>query len=66
MTVEMSLVGSLFLFASTYKSPDGEAIRQHGFFYGWTPLTMVIISHCHTVIYEVIFELETILIGLFQ
>ncbi|XP_031743731.1 UDP-N-acetylglucosamine transporter ROCK1 [Cucumis sativus] len=41
MTVEMSVVGSLFLFASTYKSPDGEAIRQHGFFYGWTILTMI-------------------------
>lgn len=41
MTVEMSIVGSLFLFASTYKSPDGEAIRQHGFFYGWTLLTMI-------------------------
>ncbi|XP_022133398.1 CMP-sialic acid transporter 5 [Momordica charantia] len=41
MTVEMSIVGILCLFASTYKSPDGEAIRQHGFFYGWTPLTMI-------------------------
>ncbi|MFS7949357.1 putative nucleotide-sugar transporter [Helianthus anomalus] len=41
MTVEMSLVGSLCLLASTYKSPDGEAIRQHGFFYGWTPLMMI-------------------------
>ncbi|KAI7743321.1 hypothetical protein M8C21_025831 [Ambrosia artemisiifolia] len=41
MTVEMSLVGSLCLLASTYKSPDGEAMRQHGFFYGWTPLTMI-------------------------
>ncbi|KAJ0950303.1 putative nucleotide-sugar transporter [Helianthus annuus] len=40
MTVEMSLVGSLCLLASTYKSPDDEAIRQHGFFYGWTPLMM--------------------------
>ncbi|KAG5245165.1 CMP-sialic acid transporter [Salix suchowensis] len=29
MTVEMSV------------SPDGEAIRQHGYFYGWTPLTMI-------------------------
>lgn len=58
MTVEMSIVGSLCLFASTYKSPDGEAIRQHGFFYGWTPLTMVIIYL--TVIYEVFFELETV------
>ncbi|XP_052189365.1 UDP-N-acetylglucosamine transporter ROCK1 [Diospyros lotus] len=41
MTVEMSIVGSLCLLASTYKSPDGEAIRQHGFFYGWTPLTLI-------------------------
>ncbi|XP_035833497.1 UDP-N-acetylglucosamine transporter ROCK1 isoform X2 [Helianthus annuus] len=41
MTVEMSLVGSLCLLASTYKSPDGEAMRQHGFFHGWTPLTMI-------------------------
>ncbi|KAL8233826.1 hypothetical protein R6Q59_019926 [Mikania micrantha] len=41
MTVEMSLVGSLCLLVSTYKSPDGEAMRQHGFFYGWTPFTMI-------------------------
>ncbi|KAJ6916957.1 UDP-N-acetylglucosamine transporter ROCK1-like [Populus alba x Populus x berolinensis] len=41
MTVEMSIVGSLCLLASTTKSPDGEAIRQHGYFYGWTPLTMI-------------------------
>lgn len=41
MTVEMSIVGSLCLLASTYKSPDGEAIRQHGLFYGWTPLTWI-------------------------
>ncbi|KAL8199618.1 hypothetical protein R6Q57_013186 [Mikania cordata] len=41
MTVEMSLVGSLCLLASTYKSPDGESMRQHGFFYGWTPFTMI-------------------------
>ncbi|KAF3947743.1 hypothetical protein CMV_026161 [Castanea mollissima] len=34
MTVEMSFVGSLCLLLSTSKSPDGEAIRQHGFFYG--------------------------------
>lgn len=37
----MSIVGSLCLLASTLKSPDGEAMRQHGFFYGWTPLTLV-------------------------
>ncbi|XP_076929517.1 UDP-N-acetylglucosamine transporter ROCK1-like [Bidens hawaiensis] len=41
MTVEMSIVGSLCLLASTYKSPDGEAMRQHGFFYGWTLLTTI-------------------------
>lgn len=41
MTVEMSIVGSLCLLASTYSSPDGEAIRKHGFFYGWTMLTMI-------------------------
>uniref|UniRef100_A0A5B6YSD4 Putative CMP-sialic acid transporter 5-like n=1 Tax=Davidia involucrata TaxID=16924 RepID=A0A5B6YSD4_DAVIN len=41
MTVEMSIVGSMCLLASTYKSPDGEAIRRHGFFYGWTPLTLI-------------------------
>jgi UDP-sugar transporter A1/2/3 len=32
MTVEMSVVGSICLLASTLKSPDGEAMRQHGFF----------------------------------
>ena len=41
MTIEMSIVGSLCLLASTLKSPDGEAMRQHGFFYGWTPLTLI-------------------------
>lgn len=41
MTVEMSIIGSLCLISSTSKSPDGEAIRQHGFFYGWTALTLV-------------------------
>ncbi|XP_030527496.2 UDP-N-acetylglucosamine transporter ROCK1 [Rhodamnia argentea] len=41
MTVEMSVVGCLCLLASTFKSPDGEAIRKHGFFYGWTPLTAI-------------------------
>ncbi|PKA60510.1 CMP-sialic acid transporter 5 [Apostasia shenzhenica] len=41
MTVEMSIVGSLCLLASMYKSPDGEAIRKNGFFYGWTPWTFV-------------------------
>ncbi|KAH0923061.1 hypothetical protein HID58_023079 [Brassica napus] len=41
MTVEMSIVGSLCMLASTLKSPDGEAIKRHGFFHGWTALTMV-------------------------
>ncbi|XP_031276727.1 UDP-N-acetylglucosamine transporter ROCK1-like [Pistacia vera] len=41
MTIEMSIVGSLCLLASTSKSPDGEAIRKHGFFYEWTPLTLI-------------------------
>ncbi|KAM1068346.1 hypothetical protein ACFX2A_000323 [Malus domestica] len=41
MTVEMSVVGSLCLLASTSKSPDGEAIRIHGFFYGWTLMTWI-------------------------
>ncbi|KAI3462068.1 hypothetical protein Pfo_018731 [Paulownia fortunei] len=41
MTVEMSIIGSLCLLASAYKSPDGLAIRRHGFFYGWTPLTLI-------------------------
>ena len=54
MTVEMSVVGSLFLFASTYKSPDGEAIRQHGFFYGWTILTMVIKCPYHIRVCELL------------
>ncbi|CAK9174959.1 unnamed protein product [Ilex paraguariensis] len=41
MTVEMSVVGILCLLVSIFKSPDGEAIRRHGFFYGWTPLTLI-------------------------
>ncbi|KAK4353090.1 hypothetical protein RND71_028608 [Anisodus tanguticus] len=41
MTVEMSIIGSLCLISSTSKSPDGEAIKQHGFFYGWTALTLI-------------------------
>ncbi|KAG5394066.1 hypothetical protein IGI04_024029 [Brassica rapa subsp. trilocularis] len=46
MTVEMSIVGSLCMLASTLKSPDGEAIKRHGFFHGWTALTLgfVIVS----------------------
>lgn len=41
MTVEMSVIGSLCMLASAYKSPDGTAIRQLGFFYGWTSLTLI-------------------------
>ncbi|KAG9451529.1 hypothetical protein H6P81_011494 [Aristolochia fimbriata] len=41
MTVEMSIVGSICLLASTYKSPDGDAIRHFGFFHGWTLLTWI-------------------------
>lgn len=41
MTVEMSIIGSLCLLASAYKSPDGVAIRELGFFHGWTPWTWV-------------------------
>ncbi|XP_068641162.1 UDP-N-acetylglucosamine transporter ROCK1-like [Aristolochia californica] len=41
MTVEMSVVGSICLLTSTYKSPDGEAIRRYGFFHGWTLLTWI-------------------------
>ncbi|XP_068342551.1 UDP-N-acetylglucosamine transporter ROCK1-like [Pyrus communis] len=41
MTVEMSIVGSLCLLVSTSKSPDGEAIRKHGYFYGWTLTTWI-------------------------
>ena len=57
----MSIVGSLCLLVSTFQSPDGKAIRQHGFFYGWTPLTLVMFflvfddgnanhSTCHAVV----------------
>ncbi|XP_021714171.1 CMP-sialic acid transporter 5-like [Chenopodium quinoa] len=41
MTIEMSIFGSLCLLASLSQSPDGYAMRKHGFFYGWTPLTLV-------------------------
>ncbi|KAK4264912.1 hypothetical protein QN277_026029 [Acacia crassicarpa] len=41
MTIEMSIVGSLCLCLSTLKSPDGKAMAQKGFFYGWTPLTLI-------------------------
>ncbi|XP_072149716.1 UDP-N-acetylglucosamine transporter ROCK1 isoform X3 [Setaria viridis] len=41
MTIEMSFIGSLCLLASTYRSPDGEAIRKYGFFHEWTLWTAV-------------------------
>ncbi|CAA6664400.1 unnamed protein product [Spirodela intermedia] len=41
MTVEMSVFGTLCLLASTNKSPDGAAIRKHGFFHGWTAFTVI-------------------------
>ncbi|RAL43964.1 hypothetical protein DM860_014101 [Cuscuta australis] len=41
MTIEMSIIGTLCMIASAFKSPDGEAIRRHGFFYAWTPLTLI-------------------------
>ncbi|GAB2226075.1 hypothetical protein Droror1_Dr00021861 [Drosera rotundifolia] len=41
MTIEMSVFGTLVLLFSTSKSPDGAAIRQHGFFYGWTAFTWI-------------------------
>ncbi|XP_031492054.1 UDP-N-acetylglucosamine transporter ROCK1 [Nymphaea colorata] len=41
MTIEMSLIGGFCLLASTYSSPDGEAIRQYGFFHGWTASTLI-------------------------
>ncbi|XP_058075868.1 UDP-N-acetylglucosamine transporter ROCK1-like [Magnolia sinica] len=44
MNVEMSIVGSPCLLASMSKSPDGEAIRQHGFFHGWTALIVVLVE----------------------
>lgn len=41
MTVEMSAIGSFVLFASMLQSPDGVAIKEKGFLYGWTPLTFL-------------------------
>ncbi|XP_057251865.1 UDP-N-acetylglucosamine transporter ROCK1 isoform X1 [Beta vulgaris subsp. vulgaris] len=41
MTIEMSIFGSLCLLASLSQSPDGHAMKKHGFLYGWTPLTLV-------------------------
>jgi hypothetical protein len=41
MTIEMSFIGSMCLLASTYRSPDGEAIRKYGFFHEWTFWTVV-------------------------
>lgn len=41
MTVEMSFVGIFCLLASTFKSPDGELLREYGFFHGWTVWTWI-------------------------
>lgn len=41
MTIEMSGIGAFCLIASLSQSPDGEAIRKKGFFFGWTPMTLV-------------------------
>lgn len=41
MTMEMSIFGIMSLLASMSKSPDGDAMSKHGFFYGWTPLALV-------------------------
>ncbi|CAO2830767.1 unnamed protein product [Amaranthus hypochondriacus] len=41
MTIEMSIFGSMCLLASLSQSPDGDAMRKHGFFYAWTPLTLI-------------------------
>ncbi|KAK9670445.1 hypothetical protein RND81_13G202700 [Saponaria officinalis] len=41
MTIEMSFFGSVCLLASLSKSPAGDAMRRHGFFRGWTLLTLV-------------------------
>jgi UDP-sugar transporter A1/2/3 len=41
MTIEMSFIGSMCMLASTYRSPDGEAIRKYGFFHEWTFWTVV-------------------------
>ncbi|KAJ7538643.1 hypothetical protein O6H91_11G057800 [Diphasiastrum complanatum] len=46
MTVEMSTIASMCLLVSMIKSPDGNAIKQQGFFSGWTIYTwgFVIVS----------------------
>eukprot|EP00249_Psilotum_nudum_P017736 c26466_g1_i2 orf=603-1148(+) len=41
MTIEMSAFGSFCLVISMMHSPDGEAIRQRGFFSGWTLQTLI-------------------------
>ncbi|KAI5081202.1 hypothetical protein GOP47_0004385 [Adiantum capillus-veneris] len=41
MTIEMSAIGTLCLFVSMLWSPDGQTIRRHGFFYGWTLYTFI-------------------------
>lgn len=48
MTIEMSFIGSMCLLASTFQSPDGEALRKYGFFHGWTLWTVVsTLLFCH-------------------
>uniref|UniRef100_A0A3B6NNP9 CMP-sialic acid transporter 5 n=1 Tax=Triticum aestivum TaxID=4565 RepID=A0A3B6NNP9_WHEAT len=41
MTIEMSFIGSMCLLASTFQSPDGEALRIYGFFHEWTLWTVI-------------------------
>ncbi|MCO5558268.1 hypothetical protein L7F22_011847 [Adiantum nelumboides] len=41
MTIEMSAIGTFCLLISMLWSPDGQAVRQHGFFYGWTLYTII-------------------------
>lgn len=41
MTIEMSFIGSMCLLASTFQSPDGEAMKKYGFFHEWTSLTLI-------------------------
>lgn len=41
MTIEMSFIGSMCLLASTFQSPDGEALRKYGFFHEWTLWTVI-------------------------
>ncbi|PWZ22979.1 CMP-sialic acid transporter 5 [Zea mays] len=50
MTIEMSFIGSMCLLASTYRSPDGEAIRKYGFFHEWTFWT-VVSTLCYSIMF---------------